>query len=107
MDDSALVAGSLFTSVYILILCFICYCGCTSGIEGNDGKLAVALSIAMIISMPVMWVLYYETSAEVAFWIIGTFPLWIMPYGVYVLWTSANGKAVCGQFCKCAECCKC
>eukprot|EP01084_Bolivina_argentea_P098941 177873_1 len=103
MDESTLIGGIIFTIIYTILLCIFCFAGMTSGVEGNDGKLCVAMTIAVIISIPVMWVIYSQTDSEVGFWIMSTLPLWCMPWAIYICWENMGCTRVFKGLCCC--CC--
>merc|ERR1719150_587639 len=103
MDEAVLIAGIIFTIIYAILLVILCCSAMDQGVEGNDGKLCVAMTIAILISIPVMWVLYSETDSEVGFWIISTLPLWCMPWAIYICWKNMDCTRVCKGFCCC--CC--
>ena len=108
--EGVFIAAVIMTVVYSLIFFIMCWSAVTSGIEGKDGKLCVMMTVAIMMSVPAMWCIYTFVewdNADIIFWLIATFPLWFLPYGVYILWQAADGKQVCGQVCKCANCCKC
>ena len=101
MDSGVLIGGVIFTIVYVIVLCIICFCAMMSGIEGSDGKLSVAMGIAILISVPVMWVIFEYTSSEIAFWIICTLPLWCLPWAIYIFWKNTDGTRIFRQVCCC------
>eukprot|EP00483_Globobulimina_turgida_P013011 UN13035 len=101
MEEAVLVAGVIFTIVYFILLIILCIAGLTAGVEGEDGKLCVAMTCAVIISIPVMWIIYTHTDSEVAFWIFCTLPLWCMPWAIYICWKNMGCTRICRQICCC------